>query len=145
MADRARRVDGSTDTEVRPAEQPAIEEPRTRRLRFPSALTVLALILVAVWLASFFIPSGVYELDESGAPVPGTYRELPRCDEAAADELCVDKSLSAQFGLLWRAPPNGLYGIEDPSTRIVAADTEGVLYGAAPIFLFVLAVGAFIS
>jgi uncharacterized ion transporter superfamily protein YfcC len=145
MADRARRVDGSTDTEVRPAEQPAAEEPRTRRLRFPSALTVLALILVAVWVASFFIPSGVYELDEAGAPVPGTYRELPRCDEAAEDELCADKSLSAQFGLLWRAPPNGLYGIEDPSTRIVSADAEGVLYGAAPIFLFVLAVGAFIT
>jgi hypothetical protein len=64
MADRTRRVDGSTDTEVRPAEQPAIEEPRTGRLRFPSALTVLALILVAVWVASFFIPSGVYELEE---------------------------------------------------------------------------------
>jgi hypothetical protein len=62
MADRVRRVDGSTDTDVRPAEQPAAEEPRTRRLRFPSALTVLALIVVAVWVASFFVPCGVYEL-----------------------------------------------------------------------------------
>jgi uncharacterized ion transporter superfamily protein YfcC len=106
---------------------------------------VLAVILVALWVASFFIPSGVYELDETGAPVPGSYRELPSCGDVEAGELCSDKSLAAQFGILWRAPPSGLYGVEDPETRLVGADTEGVLYGAAPIFLFVLAVGAFIA
>jgi uncharacterized ion transporter superfamily protein YfcC len=106
---------------------------------------VLAVILVALWVASFFVPSGVYELDETGAPVPGSYRELPSCGDVEAGELCSDKSLAAQFGILWRAPPSGLYGVEDPETRLVGADTEGVLYGAAPIFLFVLAVGAFIA
>jgi hypothetical protein len=53
MADRARRVDGSTDTEVRPAEQPAVEEPRTGRLRFPSAPTALALVLAAARRSSW--------------------------------------------------------------------------------------------
>ena len=118
----------------------------TRRLRFPTALTVLAIVLLATWLASFLIPSGVYELDpETGAPVPGSYHELPDCGEAPDGALCSDKSVVTQFGRLWRAPPSGLYGIENPATRTVGADEEGFLYGSAQIFLFVLAVGAFIT
>ena len=50
-----------------------------KRLKFPTALTVLALVLLGVWLASFFIPGGRYEIDpETGGPIPGTYHELPR-------------------------------------------------------------------
>ena len=48
------------------------------------------------------------------------------------------------FQTLWVAPPNGLYGIEDEAGT-VAAFNSGDLYGAAQIFLFVLAVGAFIT
>jgi uncharacterized ion transporter superfamily protein YfcC len=99
-----------------------------------------------VWIASFFIPAGIYDTDpETGGPIPGSYHELPNCDNAAAGELCSNKSLSNQFGLLWRAPPNGLYGVESVATRQVSADEEGFLYGSAQIFLFVLAVGAFIT
>jgi hypothetical protein len=76
MSDRTRRVDGPTRITDEEAE-PASREPDTRRLKFPSALTVLAIVLVATWVASFVIPSTVYELDETGAPVPGSYRELP--------------------------------------------------------------------
>jgi uncharacterized ion transporter superfamily protein YfcC len=144
MADGARGVDGRSQTAAEEAE-PAAEQTEARGLRFPSALTVLAIILVATWVASFFIPSGVYELDETGSPLPGSYRELPSCDDVAEGELCSDKSLGTQFGRLWRAPPNGLYGIENPATRTVGADEEGLLYGSAQIFLFVLAVGAFVT
>lgn len=136
--------DGPVGTDA-PAAGTATGEPGARRLRFPSALTVLAALLVAIWVASFFIPSGVYALDEDGAPVPGSYRELPTCDDVTGDALCSDKSLSTQLGVLWRAPPNGLYGVENPDTRKVGADEQGFLYGAALIFLFVLSVGAFIA
>ena len=92
-------------------------------------------------------PVGRYELDpETGRSGP---RHLPRaarlrrCRRGRA--LCVDKSLVAQFGLLWRAPPNGLYGVESTETGHVSADEEGFLYGSAQIFFFVLAVGAFIT
>ena len=116
-----------------------------KRLRFPTALTVLAIVLGVVWLASFVIPSGVYDLDDSGGPVPGTYHELPECADAAEGEQCVDKSLVAQFRLLWRAPPNGLYGVQSSANQYVGADEEGFLYGSGQIFFFVLAVGAFIT
>ena len=117
-----------------------------RKLKFPTALTVLAIVLGVVWLASFFIPSGAYQIDpETGGPVPGSYQELPKCSDAADGQACVDKSVSAQFTLLWRAPPNGLYGVQSTETQYVGADEEGFLYGSAQIFFFVLAVGAFIT
>jgi hypothetical protein len=34
---------------------------------FPSPLTILTLILVLVWVAAFFIPSGQYRLDDAGS------------------------------------------------------------------------------
>jgi uncharacterized ion transporter superfamily protein YfcC len=116
----------------------------TSGIRFPQALTVLAIILVVVWVAAFFIPSGLYERDAGGNPIPGSYQQIPSCVDAAEDAICVDKSPLAMFQQLWVAPPNGLYGIEDEAGT-VAAFNSGDLYGAAQIFLFVLAVGAFIT
>jgi uncharacterized ion transporter superfamily protein YfcC len=116
----------------------------TSRFKFPTALTVLALVLAVVWLASFVIPSGVYDLDDEGSPIPGTYHGLPSCASAAEDVLCADKGLREQFSKLWDAPPSGLYGIEN-ANGLVGADEEGFLYGSAQIFLFVLAIGAFIT
>jgi hypothetical protein len=119
------------------------EESKT--IRFPTAFTVLAIVLLAVWIASFIIPSGAYEIDaDTGGPVPGSYQELPSCDDAGEGERCIDKSLSEQFNRLWIAPPNGLYGVQNEEGR-VGADESGFLYGSAQIFLFVLAVGAFVT
>jgi len=74
----------------------AAEPPSSpRRLRFPTALTVLAIILGVVWVASFFIPSGIYQVDRTGAAIPGTYRELPSCSSVAAGMPCIDKSFIA--------------------------------------------------
>lgn len=125
------------------------EEAEKSGFRFPTALTVLALILALVWVATFFVPSGLYELDEDGGPIPGSYAELPSCsgDEADVAEggTCVDKSLTTMIARFWTAGPNGLYGIENSDTGFVAASETGTLFGAAQIFLFVLATGAFIT
>jgi hypothetical protein len=47
------------------APKPAIErreqppsEPYARRFKFPTAFTVLAAVLLLVWIASFFVPAG---------------------------------------------------------------------------------------
>ena len=134
----------ATDLEHEDEEAPATTE-QTKRFKFPTALTVLALVLVVVWIAAFFIPSGQYDIDpETGGPVPGTYHELPTCS-ADVPQPCEDRSLDYRFGLLWRSPPTGLYGVESTVTRFVSPDEEGFLYGSAQIFFFVLAVGAFIT
>lgn len=122
----------------------AVGEPR-RAFRFPTAFTVLAIVLLLVWIATFFVPAGAYTTDPAtGGPQPGTYHRLPSCANAAEGAQCVDSSFAARFKQLWDAPPHGLYGVEN-DRGLVGADESGLLYGSAPIFLFVLAVGAFIT
>lgn len=119
------------------------EEQKPRR--FPTAFTVLAGVLVVVWGLSFIIPSGTYKTDpKTGGPVPNTYSELPSCSDVTGKQLCSDKSFVHQFNDLWAAPTNGLYGVESARGN-VSVDNQGFLYGAAQIFFFVLAIGAFIS
>jgi uncharacterized ion transporter superfamily protein YfcC len=101
---------------------------------FPSPLTTLTLILVLVWVAAFFIPSGQYRLDDAGSPIAGSYER-------------VDSPLN--FGervqdLLY-APINGLYGIQDPETGFVSPFGTGNLFGLAQVFLFILAIGGFMT
>jgi uncharacterized ion transporter superfamily protein YfcC len=129
-----------------PAPDVPPEEPtEPKRLKFPTAFTVLAAVLLVVWVASFFVPAGAYRTDPAtGGPVPGTYKELPSCSHVEGDALCVETSVDQRLKQLWIAPPNGLYGVEN-DRGFVGADESGALYGSAMIFLFVLAVGAFIT
>jgi uncharacterized ion transporter superfamily protein YfcC len=124
---------------------PAPAEPAPKKIKFPTAFTVLAGVLLLVWVASFVVPAGAYRVDpETDGPVPGTYRELPSCSNAEGDAVCVETGFDQRLKQLWIAPPNGLYGVEN-DRGFVAADEQGFLYGSAQIFLFVLAVGAFIT
>ena len=136
------QVDDTSSVESSAAES----GPEQKRFKFPTALTVLGIVLLVVWVASFFIPSGLYDIDpKTGDSIPGSYHELPSCSSATEGAPCSDKSLGAQFQFLWRSPPYGLYGLENDTTRTVGVNDPGFLYGSAQIFLFVLAVGAFIT
>ncbi|WP_194819716.1 YfcC family protein [Nocardia sp. XZ_19_385] len=107
---------------------------RKKKWSFPSTYTILAGVMLGVWLLAFIIPPGAYDTDGEGRPVAGSYHRL---DEA--------KSFGARLRDLFLAPINGLYGIQDGTTGQVGPDNAGELYGAAAVFLFVLAVGAFIT
>ncbi len=130
-------------TAAAPESAPA--PPTTKKFKFPTAFTVLAAVLALVWVASFFVPAGAYKTDpKTGGPVPGSYHELPSCSNATGDEQCVETAFDQRLKQLFIAPANGLYGVEN-DRGFVSADETGVLYGSAMIFLFVLAVGAFIT
>jgi uncharacterized ion transporter superfamily protein YfcC len=132
----------SSDSEPDAAAPP---EAPPKKFKFPTAFTVLVVILLLVWIAAFFVPAGAYEKDpETGGPMPGTYHELPACSATSGAELCVNTSFTFRFKQLWDSPPNGLYGVENES-GFVGPWELGYLYGSAAIFLFVLAVGAFIT
>ncbi|MER5944491.1 YfcC family protein [Streptomyces sp. NPDC001904] len=107
---------------------------KKRKFTFPSALTVLAVVTIAVWLLAFLIPSGQYDRNDAGAPVEGTYHRVP------SGQSFVDR-----LNDLFLSPVNGLYGIQDAKTSLVGPDNSGDLYGSAGVFLFVLAIGAFIT
>ncbi|ANW21788.1 YfcC family protein [Streptomyces clavuligerus] len=110
------------------------DERTGRRFVFPSALTVLALVTVAVWALAFLVPPGEYDRDPDGRPVDGTYHRVE-----------TGQSFADRLNDLFLSPVNGLYGIQDQRTGLVGPDLTGELYGSAGVFLFVLAIGAFIT
>ena len=79
----------------------------------------------------------------SRPPTPSR-RPAPRSPPARPGSPASTPSFSFRFKQLWDAPPNGLYGVES-GKGFVGPWEEGFLYGSAAIFLFVLAVGAFIT
>ena len=106
-----------------------------RHFRFPSAFTVLFGVTVAVWLLAFVIPTGAYRTDpETGRPIPGSYEAVD------AGLSFVDRLMQ-----LFLAPVNGLYGIRSGDTGFIGPYEVGELFGAAGVFLFVIAIGIFIT
>jgi hypothetical protein len=88
-------------------------------------------LLILIALATWLIPAGAYQLDENGAPIPGTYQQVP----SNPQKLLV----SALMG-----PINGMYGIED-ATGNVNVWNSGELFGAIDVALFVLIIGGFLG
>src|SRR5690606_25114009 len=105
-----------------------------RAWRFPSALTVLALVTLAVWAAAFLIPPGAYERDGDGRPIAGSYQRVED-----------DRGFGERLSDLFLSPVNGLYGVQDERSGEVGPDLAGELFGSAGVFFFVLAIGAFIT
>ncbi|MFE3445937.1 YfcC family protein [Nocardia sp. NPDC059180] len=105
-----------------------------KKFEFPGAVTVLAIVMVLVWLAALFIPAGKYRTDADGAPIPGSFER-------------VDSPLTfwERVQQLILAPVNGLYGIQDTTTGFVDTENLGRLFGSVGVVLFIMALGAFIS
>lgn len=108
----------------------ATQKPK-KKFTFPSAFTILFLLLILIALATWLVPSGSYDYDPDGAPIPGTYHSVP----ANPQKLLV----SALKG-----PINGMYGIED-ETGNVDVWNYGELFGAIDVAMFVLIIGGFLG
>jgi uncharacterized ion transporter superfamily protein YfcC len=114
------------------APAPAEDQPAHKsRFTLPSAYTILFILIVLVAIATWIVPAGVYDLNEAGEPVPGTYHEVP----AHPAKIMTD-SLTA--------PINGLYGIENDKGNINYYNS-GSLFGAIDIALFILVIGGFLG
>ena len=112
--------------------QPA---PEKRKYSFPSAFTVLFGVTVAVWVLAFVVPTGAYKVNpETGGPVPGSYHGVD------AGLSFVDRLMQ-----LFLAPVNGLYGVSASDGGFIGPYESGELFGAAGVFLFVIAIGIFIT
>lgn len=113
----------------------APEEPEEKKgFQFPSTMTVLVIVTLLVWLAAFVIPSGTYERDDAGVPEPGSYQQIDS-----------PQGFGERVEDFFLAPVNGLYGLQDSETGVVVPFGVGSLYGAVGVFLFVLAIGAFMT
>lgn len=101
---------------------------------FPAPVTILTFVLIVVWIAAFFIPSGQYKLDPSGSPIPGSFENI-------APPLDFDGRIQD----LLLAPVNGMYGIQDSNTGQVGPFNRGTMFGSIEVFLFILSIGGFMT
>ncbi len=106
-------------------------EKSKKKFTFPSAFTILFLLLVVIAAATWIVPAGSYDYDADGAPIPGTYHPV---------EQNPQKLLSSTL----KGPINGMYGIqaEDGSVDVW---NSGELFGAIDVAMFVLIIGGFLG
>jgi len=99
--------------------------------QFPTAYTILFILIIIVVIATWVVPAGRYELNEAGEPIPGSYHTV----ESNPQKIIAD-------GLM--AIVSGTYGIqaEDGSISVY---NFGELYGAIDVAFFVLMIGGFIG
>src|SRR5208283_4167668 len=116
------------------AEVPQTASGENRKPGFPAPVTILTLVLILVWIAAFFIPSGQYKLDAGGSPIAGSFRYV-------ASPL----DFRGRVQDLLLAPVNGMYGIQDPETGMVGPFNKGTMFGSVEVFLFILSIGGFMT
>ncbi|GGK37502.1 hypothetical protein [Nocardia camponoti] len=92
------------------------ETPTKKKFEFPGAVTVLTIVMILVWVMALFLPSGTFATDADGAPIPGTFTEVPS-----------PLSWGERVQQLILAPVNGLYGTQDLFTGFVDPDNLGRL------------------
>jgi uncharacterized ion transporter superfamily protein YfcC len=105
--------------------------PARRGFALPSAYTILFGLIVLTAVATWLIPAGAYQLDESGKPIPGSYERV----EPNPQRIVVDSLM---------APINGLYGIKGDDGSI-SVWNSGELFGAIDVALFILVIGGFLG
>lgn len=103
---------------------------KEKGFKFPTAYTVLALLLVVVAVLTWIIPPGQFDRDAEGQPIPGTYHAVEPNQQGIFDVLI--------------APINGMYGIQDEAGQ-VSTYNDGGLYGAIDVAFFVLVIGGFLG
>jgi len=107
---------------------------RKHRFRFPTAYTILFLLIIVVAILTYVIPAGTYKYDKNGNPIPKTYHR-------------VDQTPQNPFFETLMAPNNGTFGVEDAKTGNINTrdDTVGTMFGAIGVAFFVIIIGGFLG
>jgi len=104
-----------------------------KKFEFPSAITILVLVVLFMWVVTLFIPAGTYETDADGAPIAGTYEQI----DSPLD-------FGERVVQLIRSPINGTYGVQG-ADGFVDTDALGFLFGSIGVVVFIFSLGIFIS
>jgi uncharacterized ion transporter superfamily protein YfcC len=124
-------MDAVKPIDVKPTPKPtAVAGQKKRRFTFPTAFTILFVIILIVAVLTWLIPAGQYELNKEGAPIAGTYHEVASNPQKLKDVIA--------------APINGMYGIKGEAGGIDVYN-DGGLFGAIDVAFFVLVIGGFLG
>src|SRR5262245_50793905 len=107
----------------------ALQDRRKER-SFPHPLTILLIVTVLTWVGAMFVPSGKYELDDEKRPIAGSFHQIES-----------PLNFRERVSDLLLAPVNGLYGLKNAETGQIGPFGAGTLFGAAQVFVFILAIG----
>lgn len=124
----------SEDTALPPDPIDDDVEPEKSKRSFPHPLTILVVVILAVWVVTLFLPSGQYDIGDDGRPIPSSYHEI---------DAPLDGSERVEDLLL--SPVNGMYGIQDLDTGHVGPFNSGRMFGGVQVFIFILAIGGFMT
>jgi uncharacterized ion transporter superfamily protein YfcC len=113
--------------------EPPEAEPAKKKFEFPSAITILVLVLIVMWVLTIFIPSGRYQVDADGGLIAGSYEQI----DSPLD-------FGEQVVQLIRSPINGTYGIQG-ADGFVDTENTGFLFGSVGVVVFIFSLGIFIS
>ena len=109
----------------------AVEAKEKKHFTFPTAFTILFLLLIVIAAATWIIPAGSYDYNADGEPIPGTYHTVaPNPQELLKSAL--------------KGPINGMYGIEARDGNVDVWNS-GELFGAIDVAMFVLIIGGFLG
>ena len=108
-----------------------VEAKPEKKFQFPSAYTILFLLIILIAAATWIIPAGSYDYDEEGSPIPGTYHPV---------EPNPQKLLESAL----KAPIAGMYGIEAEDGSVDVWNV-GELFGAIDVAMFILVIGGFLG
>ena len=78
------------------------DENEKKGFKFPTAYTILFLLIILVAIGTWFIPAGQYDLNEDGEPIPGTYHQV----EQNPQRILTD--VEGGFAKLGRVEPDAL-------------------------------------
>jgi uncharacterized ion transporter superfamily protein YfcC len=104
---------------------------KEKKFTFPTAFTILFILLIVIAAATWIVPAGSYDYDEEGSPIPGTYKE-------------VDPNPQKLLVSTLKGPINGMYGIEGEDGSVDVWN-YGELFGAIDVAMFVLIIGGFLG
>jgi uncharacterized ion transporter superfamily protein YfcC len=63
--------------------------------KFPSAYTILFILIIVVAIATWIVPAGQYEVNEAGEPIPGTYHQV----ESNPQRIIADGLMAIVYGI----------------------------------------------
>src|SRR5512135_1869759 len=107
-----------------------VTEKKKSKFTFPTANTILAVLVVIVAALTFVIPAGKYDTNPDGSPIPGTYHAVEPSPQRLRD--------------VFLAPINGMYGVQDRQGNVNVYNS-GDLYGAIDVAMFILMIGGFLG
>jgi uncharacterized ion transporter superfamily protein YfcC len=96
--------------------------------KFPSAYTILFILIIVVAITTWIVPAGQYEVNEAGEPIPGTYHQV----ESNPQRIIADGIMAIVYGIQAEDGTISVYNF-------------GELYGAIDLGFFVLVIGGFLA